>query len=122
MAKLPGTLVPTDVVGSVSSRGLLLHLSTTDMTLLHQRESRPGIFDRIKIYAINIDTSDRDVSIFWGATEDPISKISMRLPAYAGPCLIVDDWPIERGLPVYAKAATAATINIVTLINPATFI
>jgi hypothetical protein len=111
-------MISRDVTGTASPQGLLVALTTTDPTLIHQAPAEPNRFDRVKIYAVNIDAADREVSIWWGNSSDPGAEVPMTIPAGAGPCLIIDDWPIERGQAVYAEAVTANTINISTLITP----
>lgn len=118
MAKSAGKLLSRDVSGSASPQGLLTTLTTTDATLLHQAPAEASRFDRIRIYAVNTDSVDRSVSVWWGGSIAPAAQIPMTIPSGAGAVLMIEDWPIERGLPIYAQAVTANTINIATLVTP----
>ena len=107
------------VVGTSTSNGFGLPLSTGALTLLHQADQQAGTFDLITIWVTNTDPSTTySCSIFWGADTDPDCKFPMTIPPGVGPCCIVPGWPLERGYTVKAQASVAGKLNVITLVSP----
>jgi len=99
-----GTLTGTGkqiTVAAVASTGTTIHKSVTGTTS----------FDKITLYATNIDTVSIVLTIQWGGTAaGDETKIS--IPAQAGKTLVIDAERLNNALFVYAYAGTANKILI----------
>jgi len=98
--------------GSTSGRPIAVAATSSPGTTIHTATSTSGDRDHITLWATNIDSSSRTVSLEWGGTgtSDRIGPIT--LAANSGPVLIADRWHLQGGLLVRAFASSANVVNI----------
>lgn len=76
-----------------------------------------SIYDEVWLYATNIDTSDRALTLYWGTTASAGQMVAT-IPYQAGRLLVVDGKLLSGTANVIkASAATANVINIDGFVN-----
>lgn len=83
-------------------------------TTIHTAQSGTSFFDEVWLWAANLDSSDRTLTIGWGGTTDPDDLLckTVTIPANSGPICIAPGLVIQNTLVV--KAAASVT-NIITI-------
>lgn len=98
------------VIGETSGSGNIIHTTGTSASIL----------DEIWIYANNIDTTDRKLTIQYGGTADS-NLIEITIPAEAGLVLVIPGLLLagdgSSGRVVRAIAAAGDVINITGYVN-----
>jgi hypothetical protein len=101
---------PIKVIATATA-GTLIHSSLTDATTI----------DEVWIYANNVDTTDRKLTIEYGGTTSPDDLIEITIPAESGLVLVIPGLTLSgtgsAGRSIRAFAATANVINITGYIN-----
>ena len=111
-ASKPGT--SDFICASASDGGRLVAVAATSSpgTLIHTvPTSIKDRFQRISLWACNIDTSERTLTIQFGGTSTSDTMIT-KLGAQRGFVLIVPDFKLFLGLSVRAFADSANKINV----------
>jgi len=109
--KLSGS---TDGKGIVVSTGSPLDGSDTT---IHTAVSGTTDYDLVTLFAINTDSTDRELFIGWGGTTDPDNLIRQTIPARAGLVLVVADLPLQNGGVIVASANATSKIVIYGYVN-----
>ncbi len=98
--------------GSTNGKGIkLAHITSTSAETIHTAPAGVDI-DLVTLWAVNQDTVDHTVTLGWGAVVDPDNRITVTVPAQAGPVAICDRMPLSGALAITAWASTA---NVVML-------
>lgn len=102
------------LVGSASSGGTMIAVAATASpgTLLHTVPWAAGVqYQRIKVWAVNIDTVERTLTIQFGgvATKD---QIVVKIGPQRGLVLVVPDLKLYNGLLLRAFASAANIFNV----------
>lgn len=79
---------------------------------MHTATATSGDRDHITLWATNIDTVDRTITLQWGGTSTSDSIGPITLSANSGPVLVADRWHLQNGLLVRAFASSANVVNV----------
>lgn len=107
----------TKIPLSGSTNGKPIKVSATAIgsgTTIHAAQSGTTYVDEVWLWASNLDSSDRTLTIGWGGTTDPddLTLKTVTIPANSGPVCVSPGLPLQNSLVV--KAAASVT-NIITL-------
>lgn len=100
-------------IGSASTSGRMIAVAATSSpgTLLHTVASARGAKEqRIVVWASNIDTVTRELTIEWGGTSTS-DRIVVTLGSKRGLIPVIPDLKLMNGLEVRAFASSANKIN-----------
>ena len=86
-------------------------------TTIHTATSGTSNMDEIWLYACNTDSTDRKLTIEYGATSDDQRLTEITIGAEAGWVLVCPGLLLQNSLVVKAFAATANVININGFVN-----
>ena len=100
-------------VTGVASPGQTVHTAYTTV-------STPGNFDEVWMWATNVHTAAALLTIEFGGTVNPDDRITVNLPADAGPILVVPGLVLQGGLLVKAFAAVANVVLLSGYVNQVT--
>ena len=113
MAELSGTLSSTLLSASTDGRPIAVAATSSPGTTIHTATADVGSErDQIDIYASNIDSVSRTLTLQWGGTTtaDQIGPIT--LAANSGDVLIVVNKPLQNNLIIKAYASAANIVNV----------
>lgn len=85
-------------------------------TTIHTAATGTGGFDEVWLYATNIDTSDRVLTLGWGGTATADTML-ITIPFNSGRYLVADGKLLQNGLIVKASADSANKINLDGFVN-----
>jgi len=105
-------ITPLEFSGSTDGRMIKVVATATAGTLIHTAVTGTSDYDRIFLYAVNSDTSDRKLTIEWGGTTSPDDLIEETIKTEDGSINLVDGWVLQNGLVVRAFAASANVVMI----------
>lgn len=100
----------TPVIASGSpgnGRAVKVTATSTPGTLLHTATNTAGEFDEIVIYALNIDTVTRTLTVEFGSTTAPDDNIAVGIPPLAGLQVVVPGRRLNGGVAVRAFSSAA---------------
>jgi hypothetical protein len=80
-------------------------------------ETGAGDYDEIYLFACNMDTSARTLTIEWGGVSSPDDLIKLTLAAQAGLVLVIPGLILQNGLVCRAFASAANVVNISGFVN-----
>jgi len=105
--------------GSTNGRGVKVVAVATAGTLIHTAVAGTAAWDEVWLYAVNIDTTARKLTIEWGdpAVDD---NIELTIPAESGLVLTVPGLLIQNELTVKAFASSANVVIIHGYVNEIT--
>jgi hypothetical protein len=112
----PPSSTPTSsdlIVGSASVGGTMIAVAATSSpgTTLHTVPVSGLEYQRIKVWAVNIDTVERTLTVQFGGTATKDSII-VKLGPQRGLSLVVPDLKLQKGLIVKAFASVTNTVNV----------
>jgi hypothetical protein len=96
--------------GSTDGLPIKVAQTATAGTLIHTSDA--SATDKVTLYAMNTDTTDRKLTIEFGGVTAPDHLIEMTIPAEAGLIVVVPGLPLTNSKVVRAFAATANVILI----------
>src|SRR5688572_7822508 len=98
--------------GSTDGRGILVAATATPGTTIHTAVAGATDFDLVTLYAVNLDTVERTLTLEYGGTGTG-DTFPITLAAGRGPTLIVDGLPLHDGVVVRAFGSSANKIAII---------
>lgn len=104
------TISELQLSGSTDGRNIKVVAIATAGTLVHTAHATS--LDKLWLYAVNTDTTDRKLTIEAGGVSDPDDLIEAIIPAEDGPYLIVPGIPYSGSVVIRAFAAAASVINV----------
>lgn len=107
---MAATLTPVHADGSTNGRGIKVAATATPGTLLHTATAIADEFDEVVIYAVNTDTTARELTVEFGGTNNPDDRIIASIPPRAGLQIVVPGMRLSGGSIVRAFAATANVV------------
>lgn len=102
--------------GSTNGRLVQVVAIATPGTLIHTAVAGAADMDEIYLYAVNTDTTDREVTIEYGGV-GALNEIPVTVRARAGLVWIVPGLLLQNSLVVRAFAAVANKINVGIFVN-----
>ncbi len=105
--------------GSTDGRAVPVVATATPGTTIHTGSATATVYDEIWLYAQNVDTNPRKLTVEWGGTATG-DLIEITIPAESGLVLVVPGLVIKGNaspLVVSAFCPTASVINIHGFIN-----
>lgn len=98
--------------GSTDGKGIKVTGTTsgTDVTI-HTADADSGDIDFVSLYAYNSDSSDRTLTIAWGAETSPDNLIVFTVPATTM-AFLIDRLPIMNSLVIGAWASSANVVMV----------
>ena len=114
------TITKDDLSGSTNGKMIAVSQTSTAGNLIHTAVAGTTNWDEIWIYANNIDTSDRKLTIEWGNTTAAGGHIEYTVTAESGLALVIPGLLLQNGLIVKAFAATTNVINLSGYVNKIT--
>lgn len=102
--------------GSTDGKAIKVAATATPGTLIHTAVSGVGDdnFDKIYLWAMNTDTTERKLTLEWGGVASPDDLIEVLIPPEFGLVPVVLGLPLQNGKVVGAFCSSA---NIVTLLG-----
>ena len=113
----------TKALLSGSTQGKQIKISATTnggANTIHTAVSGTSNLDEIWLYATNVDTVARDLTILWGGTTEPDNQMVVSIPSKGGRILIVDGALLQNSLVVKAYASAANVILVDGFVNAIT--
>jgi len=103
--------------GSTDGMGILVAQAATPGTTIHTAHATSK--DEIWVWAINMDTAERGLTLEWGGATDPDNLIgkAVPIPINAGPILIVPGLILTNSKVLKAFAASANKLVLVGYVN-----
>lgn len=108
------TIAIAELSGSTDGRGILVAATATPGTLIHTAGSVTGDdnYDRLDLFAVNSDMTDRKLTIEWGGVTVPNDLIEVTIPAEGGLVPVVAGLIIQNALVIRAFAASANLVIV----------
>lgn len=104
--------------GSTLGKPIKVGATSTPGTTIHATGVSGTIIDEVTLYAYNVDTVERTLTIEFGGATDPDDLIvkAYPIPAKSGRWIIVDAQPlVGTGAAASTVAAFASAANIITI-------
>ena len=98
--------------GGTNGRNIKVAATGTAGTIIHTATSTGGELERITLYAVNSDSSDRKLTIKLGGTTDPDDFVEVTISTEAGFTKILENVVLNGGVVVRAFAASANVVMI----------
>ena len=99
--------------GSTDGKLIKVAATATAGTTIHTGSSTATTIDEIWLYAVNSDTTDRNLPIEFGGTSSPDDLIEQTITAESGLLLVVAGLIIVGNATPLVVRAFAATANVV---------
>lgn len=103
--------------GSTNGKHIKVTQTATAGDTIHTCPEGTAYKDEIYIYATNMDTVARELTIEWGGVSSPDDLLKVSIPAKSGDILVIAGKPLNNSLVVKAFAAAANVINISGFVN-----
>ena len=110
------TFDPEPLSGSTNGRLIQVAAVATPGTLIHAAVAGVADWDKVWLFAVNTDITDRELTIEYGGV-GAANEIPVTLRARAGLILIVPGMNLQNGLVIRAFAAAANVVNVGGFIN-----
>jgi hypothetical protein len=110
------TYVKRFLSGSTNGRPIRVAATGTGGTTLHTAGTGTTNYDEVYIYAVNVATSNVDLTIELGGTTSS-DGIPFTVPSRDGLYTIIPGLPLNNGLIVKAFVSATDSINIVGFVN-----
>ncbi len=102
--------------GSTQGKGIKVVATGTLGTTIHATGTSATIQDEIWLWAVNSDTTDRKLTIEFGAAGAPDDLIELTIPAESGLVLVVPGLVLKgSGAATLTVTAFCATANVVMI-------
>ena len=101
--------------GSTDGKQIKVAATATAGTLVHTGPTDTGHLHEVWLYAVNTDTTDRKLTIEWGAAASPDDLIEFTVKAESGLYLIVPGLLIKGNASALTVRAFAATANVICI-------
>ena len=111
------TITTTLLSGSTNGKAIKVAATSSAGTDIHTAVSGTSSLDEIWLYAHNIDTSDRKLTIEYGGTTAADNHIEVTVTTEAGLMLVIPGLLLQNGAVVKAFAASANVIQITGYVN-----
>lgn len=108
-----GDIADVILSGSTNAKPIPVVATATLGTTIHTAAAGTTTRDHVWLYAVNTDSSDRTLTLEWGAAGVGSNIGPVTIPANAGLVCVAENVPIENGLAITAFASSASKINIV---------
>jgi len=100
--------------GSTQGKQIKVAATGTPGTTIHTTGTSATVVDRLYLFAVNSDTTDRKLTIEWGGVASPDDTIELTIPQESGLVLVVNGLPLlGNGSVALIVRAFAATANVV---------
>lgn len=83
------TFTKTLLSGSTQGRGIKVAATASSGTTVHATGTSASNIDEVWLYAYNSDSTNRELTIQYGATSTPDDDITVTIPTKAGLILVV---------------------------------
>ena len=101
--------------GSTDGKQIKVAATATAGTLIHTGPTNTAHLHEVWLYAVNTDTTDRKLTIEWGAAASPDDLIEYTVKAENGLYLIVPGLLIKGNASALTVRAFAATTNVICI-------
>ena len=109
------TFSKTILSGSTDGKQIKVAATATAGTLIHTGPTNTAHLHEVWLYAVNTDTTDRKLTIEWGAAASPDDLIEYTVKAENGLYLIVPGLLIKGNASALTVRAFAATANVICI-------
>ena len=99
--------------GSTNGDPIAIAATATPGTTIHTAQSGTSGVDVVELWAVNIDTAARTLTLEWGGTAAAQRIGPITLGASRGPILIAGPWPLNNGNVIAGFADVANMVNVV---------
>lgn len=115
----PTSISKAKLSGSTDGKMIKVAATATLGTTIHTAVAgtTAGQFDEIWLWAVNSDTTDRKLTIEYGAATSPDALIEQTITAESGLTLILPGFILQNTLVVTAFCATANVVMIGGFVN-----
>lgn len=114
------TFTKAALSGSTNGKQIkIVHTVNASADTIHTATANNGAnqWDEIWIYATNIDTTPRNLTILWGGTTEPDNQMIVSIPSQSGRILVIDGMILQNSLVVKAYASAANVILVDGFVN-----
>ena len=109
------TFSKTILSGSTDGKQIKVAATATAGTLIHTGPTNTAHLHEVWLYAVNTDTTDRKLTIEWGAAASPDDLIEYTVKAENGLYLIVPGLLVKGNATALVVRAFAATTNVICI-------
>jgi hypothetical protein len=109
------TFSKTILSGSTDGKQIKVAATATAGTLIHTGPTNTAHLHEVWLYAVNTDTTDRKLTIEWGAAASPDDLIEYTVKAENGLYLIIPGLLIKGNASALTVRAFAATTNVICI-------
>ena len=109
------TFSKTILSGSTDGKQIKVAATATAGTLIHTGPTNTAHLHEVWLYAVNTDTTDRKLTIEWGAAASPDDLIEFTVKAENGLYLIIPGLLIKGNASALTVRAFAATTNVICI-------
>ena len=109
------TFSKTILSGSTDGKQIKVAATATAGTLIHTGPTNTAHLHEVWLYAVNTDTTDRKLTIEWGAAASPDDLIEYTVKAENGLYLIIPGLLIKGNASALTVRAFAATANVICI-------
>ena len=109
------TFSKTILSGSTDGKQIKVAATATSGTLIHTGPTNTAHLHEVWLYAVNTDTTDRKLTIEWGAAASPDDLIEYTVKAENGLYLIIPGLLIKGNASALTVRAFAATTNVICI-------
>jgi len=112
-----GDFIPVVLSASTNGRPIAVAATASAGTTIHTAVSGTTDYDYVTLWASNIDTATRTLTLEWGGTgtSDQLGPVS--LAANRGLVLVADRLPLRNSLVIKAYSDSANKVNIVGMVQ-----
>jgi hypothetical protein len=109
------TFSKTILSGSTDGKQIKVAATATAGTLIHTGPTNTAHLHEVWLYAVNTETTDRKLTIEWGAAASPDDLIEYTVKAENGLYLIIPGLLIKGNASALTVRAFAATTNVICI-------
>lgn len=111
------TYTKVKLSGSTDGMGIKITTTATAGDTIHTADA--SALDEVYLYASNLDSSDRTITIEWGGATDPDNLLTktLNIPANSGPICVVPGLILTNSKVVKIFASSANKIIISGFVN-----
>jgi len=107
--------------GSTGGRPIKVVATASAGTTIHTTGISATVIDEVWLYANNVDTTLRTLTIEFGGTTNPDDRIVVGIPAQTGLSILITGLPLlgdgAAGRVIRAFASVANVINVIGFVN-----
>lgn len=110
---ISGDIEPVIFTASTNGRPSAIVATASPGDTIHTAAAGTTSIDYVTVYASNIDTVTRTITLQWGGTSTSDQLGPLSISANSGLVLVAPAIPIQNGLAIKAYTDSASKVNVV---------